>query len=59
MSSVYLGVRFPTKTYERILINDINLENNVKQLKNVVSQKINFPSDEMGKKILHFHQIFI
>lgn len=50
MSSLYLGVRFPAKTYERILINDINLENNVKQLKNELSQKINFPSGDMGKK---------
>lgn len=59
MSSLFLGVRLPTKTYERISINDINLDNSVKQLKNELSQKINFPSGEMGKKKTIFIKTYL
>lgn len=54
MSTLYMGVRFPSSSYRRILVKDINLENNVEQIKNILFQETNFLSEEFGKKKYFF-----
>ena len=49
MSQIYLGLRFPKKPYERILINNVDLNKDVKHLKSDAANVTPYAQDDLGK----------
>lgn len=52
MSTIYLGVRLPPKPYERIRLDDIELDETIKTLKYQASLATKINTDTLGKYII-------